>query len=58
MAFHELQTWKATGSCLLRQLITFYPSLILRTTYITPTTAGETRDAPSMLSVTDDTKMR
>jgi hypothetical protein len=43
---------------LLKQLITFYPSLILRTTYFTPSTAGETHGAPSTLCATDGTKMR
>jgi hypothetical protein len=40
------------------QLITFYPSLIPRTTCVTPSTADETRGAASTLRTTDDTKMR
>jgi hypothetical protein len=49
---------KAIGDCLLERLITFYPSLIPRATYDTPSTVGETRGAPSTLRATDDTKTR
>jgi hypothetical protein len=58
MASHELQTQKATGGCLLEQLITFCPSLIPRATYATPSTADEMRGAPSTFHATDDTKVR
>jgi hypothetical protein len=34
------------------------PSLILRTTCVTPSTADETRGAPSALRATDGKKMR
>jgi hypothetical protein len=44
--------------CLLRQLIIFYPSLILRTTCVMPSTVSETCGAPSLLRATDGTKMR
>jgi hypothetical protein len=57
-ASREPQTWKATDGYLLEQLITFYSSLILRATYVTPSTAGETRRAPSTLRATDGTKVR
>jgi hypothetical protein len=53
---HEPQTRKATGGCLLRQSITFYPSLILRMTCVTPSTTGGMRGAPSTLRMTDDMK--
>jgi hypothetical protein len=58
MVSRELQMWKATGDCLLRQLIIFYPSLILQMTYITTSTAAEMRGAPSTLHATDGTKTR
>jgi hypothetical protein len=58
MAFHELRMQKATSGCLLEQLITFYPSLILRATYATPSIANETRRAPSTLRAADGTKVR
>jgi hypothetical protein len=58
MVSHELQMLKAIGGCLLGQLTTFYPSLIARATYNTPSTVSGTRGAPSTLHTTDDTKMR
>jgi hypothetical protein len=58
MAFHELQTLKAIGGCLLGQLTTFCLSLIPRATYDTPSTVDGTHRAPSMLRMTDDTKTR
>jgi hypothetical protein len=58
MASHGLRMLKAIGGCSLGQLITFYPSLIPRVTYDTPSTVGRTHGAPSMLHVTDDTRMR
>jgi hypothetical protein len=58
MASHRLWMLKAIGGCLLGQLIIFYPSLIPRVTYDTPSTIGLTRGAPSTLRATDDTKMR
>jgi hypothetical protein len=58
MASRELQTQNATDGCLLEQLITFCPSLIPKATYTMPSTAEETRRAPSMLHATDDTKVR
>jgi hypothetical protein len=58
MASHELQMQKVTGGCLLEQLITFCPSLVPLATYATPSTADETREAPSMLPTTDGTKVR
>jgi hypothetical protein len=57
MASRELQTQKAIGGCLLAQVITFCPSLILRVTYATPSTDDEMHEAPSMLHATDNTKM-
>jgi hypothetical protein len=58
MASHKLKTLKAIDGCLLRQLTTFCLSLIPRATYDTPSTVGETREAPSTLCATDDTKTR
>jgi hypothetical protein len=58
MASRGLRMLKAIGGCLLGQLIIFYPSLIPRATYNTPSTVGETREAPSTLRTTDDTKTR
>jgi hypothetical protein len=54
----RLWTWKATGGFLLEQLISFYPSQIPRATYTTPSTADETRGAPSMLHAIDGIKVR
>jgi hypothetical protein len=53
-----LQTLKAIGGCSLGRLIIFYPSLIPRVIYGTPSTVGEIRGALSMLRVNDDTRMR
>jgi hypothetical protein len=58
MASRELRTLKDVVGCLLGQLTTFYLSLIIRATYDTPSTIDETREAPSTLHATDDTKMR
>jgi hypothetical protein len=58
MASPGLQTLRAIGGCLLRQLIIFYLSLILRAIYDTPSTVGGTRGAPSTLRANDDTRMR
>jgi hypothetical protein len=49
---------KAIGDCSLGRLIIFYPSLIPRVIYDTPSTVGEMHGAPSMLCVNDDMKMR
>jgi hypothetical protein len=49
---------RAIGGYSLKQPITFYPSLTRRTIYDTPSTVAETRRAPSMLRVNDDTRMR
>jgi hypothetical protein len=58
MASHGLRMLKAIGGYLLGQLIIFYPSLIPRATYDTPSIVGETRGAPSTLRATDNMKMR
>jgi hypothetical protein len=58
MASPGLQTRKAIGGCSLGRLIIFYPSLIPRAIYGTPSTVGGTRGAPSMLHTNDDMRMR
>jgi hypothetical protein len=58
MDFHKPQTRRATGGCLLKRPIIFYPSLILRTTCVTPSTTDETREAPSALHTTNDMRMK
>jgi hypothetical protein len=58
MASPELQTLKAIDGCSLGWLIIFYPSLIPRAIYDTPSTVGGTRGAPSMLHVNDNMRMR
>jgi hypothetical protein len=49
---------KAISGCSLGQLITFYPSLIPRATYDTPSTVGGMHGAPSTLRAIDDTRTR
>jgi hypothetical protein len=58
MASRGIRMLKDISGCSLRQIIIFYPSLTLRAICNTPSTVGETRGAPSMLRVNDDTKMR
>jgi hypothetical protein len=58
MASPELRMLKAISGCLLGKLIIFYPSLIPRATYGTPSIVGETHRAPSTLRATDDMKTR
>jgi hypothetical protein len=58
MVSRELRTLKAIDDCLLGRLTTFYPSFIPRATCDMPSTVSETREAPSTLRATDDTKMR
>jgi hypothetical protein len=53
-----LPTPRAIGGCSLRQPTTFYPSLIRRTIYDTPSTVSGTHGAPSTLHANDDTRMR
>jgi hypothetical protein len=58
MASPGLQTLKAIGCCSLGRLIIFYPSLIPRAIYGTPSIVGGARGAPSMLHANDDMRMR
>ena len=58
MASPGLQTRKAIGGCSLGRLIIFYPSLIPRAIYGTPSTVGETHGAPSTPHVNDDIRTR
>jgi hypothetical protein len=58
MASPELPTPRAIGGCSLKQPSTFYPSLIRRTIYDTPSTVGGTHRAPSTLRVNDDMRTR
>jgi hypothetical protein len=58
MGFLGLPTPRAIDSYSLRQPITFYLSLTRRTIYDTLSTVTETRGAPSMLRVNDDTRTR
>jgi hypothetical protein len=58
MASPGLQTLKAIGGYSLGRLIIFYPSLIPRAIYGTPSTVGGTRGAPSTLHANDDMRMR
>jgi hypothetical protein len=58
MASRGLPTPRAIGGCSLRQPTTFYPSLIRRTIYDTPSTVGGTHGAPSTLRANDDTRTR
>jgi hypothetical protein len=58
MASPGLPTPRAIGSCSLKQPTTFYPSLIRRTIYDTPSTVGGTHGAPSTLRANDDTRTR
>jgi hypothetical protein len=53
-----LPTPRAIGGCSLKQPTTFYPSLIRRTIYDTPSTVGGTHGAPSTLHANDDTRTR
>jgi hypothetical protein len=58
MASPGLPMPRAIGGCSLKQPTTFYPSLIRRTIYDTPSTVGGTHRAPSTLRVNDDTRTR
>jgi hypothetical protein len=58
MASLELQTLKAIDGCSLGRLIIFYPSLIPRAIYGTPSTVGGTRGDPLTLHVNGDMRMR
>jgi hypothetical protein len=58
MASPGLQTRRAIGDCLLKQLIIFYLLLILRAIYGTPSIVGGMRGAPSRLHANDDMRMR
>jgi hypothetical protein len=58
MASPGLQTLKAIGGYSLGRLIIFYPSLIPRAIYGTPSTVDGTRGAPSTLHANDDMRMR
>jgi hypothetical protein len=58
MASPRLPTPRAIGGCSLKQPTTFYPSLIRRTIYDTPSTVGRTHGAPSTLRVNDDMRTR
>jgi hypothetical protein len=58
MASPGLPTPRAIGDCSLKQPSTFYPSLIRRTIYNTPSTAGGTHEAPSTLHANDGTRTR
>jgi hypothetical protein len=58
MASPGLQTLKAIDACSLGRLIIFYPPLILRVIYDTPSTVGGTHGAPSTLHANDDMRMR
>jgi hypothetical protein len=58
MASPGLPTPRAIGGCSLRQPTTFYPSLIRRMIYDTPSTVGGTHGAPSTLRANDDKRTR
>jgi hypothetical protein len=58
MASPGLPTPRAIGGCSLKQPTTFYPSLIRRTIYDTPSIVGGTHGAPSMLRVNNGTRTR
>jgi hypothetical protein len=58
MASPGLQTPRAIGGCSLGRPTTFCHSLIRRAIYDTPSTVGETREAPSTLHANDDTRTR
>jgi hypothetical protein len=58
MASLGLPTPRAIDGCSLKQPTTFYPSLIHRTIYDTPSTVGGTHGAPSTLRANDDTRTR
>jgi hypothetical protein len=58
MACPGLQTLTAIDGYSLRRLIIFYPSLIPRATYGTPSTVGGTRRAPLTLHANDDMRMK
>jgi hypothetical protein len=58
MASPELPMPRAIGGCSLKQPTTFYPSLIRRTIYDTPSTVGGTHGAPSTLRVNNDMRTR
>jgi hypothetical protein len=58
MASPGLPTPRAIDGCSLKQPTTFYPSLIRRTIYDTPSTVGRTHRAPSTLHANDDTRTR
>jgi hypothetical protein len=58
MASPGLPMPRAIGGYSLKQPTTFYPSLIRRTIYDTPSTAGGTHRAPSTLRANDNTRMR
>jgi hypothetical protein len=49
---------RAIGGCSLKQPTTFYPSLIRRTIYDTPSTVGGTHGAPSTLRANDNMRTR
>jgi hypothetical protein len=53
-----LPTPRATDDCSPRRPTIFYRLLTRRTTYDTPSTLAETREAPSMLRVNDDMRTR
>jgi hypothetical protein len=58
MASPGLPTLRATGGYSLKQPIIFYPSLIRRTIYDTPSTVDGTHEAPSTLRANDDMRTR
>jgi hypothetical protein len=58
MASPGLQTLKAISGCSIGRLIIFYPSLIPRVIYDTPSTVGGTRGAPSTLHANGYMRMR
>jgi hypothetical protein len=58
MASLGLPMPRAIGGCSLKQPTTFYPSLIHRTIYDTPSKVGETHGALSTLHANDDTRTR
>jgi hypothetical protein len=58
MASLGLQTPRDIGGCSLERLIIFYPSLIPRAIYDTPSIVEGTRRVQSMLRVNDDTRTR
>jgi hypothetical protein len=58
MASPGLQTPRAIDDYSLGRPTTFYPSLIRRATYDTPSTVGGTHEAPSTLHANDDTRTR